>query len=114
VYRLYAVWSHPEDVESFEEYYEATHAPLAAAIPGLQRLVLTRTSDALGDEPSPFHRVAELWFEDRAALDAALDSPELTAAAEDAAAMEERFGVKLYSPAGPTVDSQLGPYAGGT
>jgi uncharacterized protein (TIGR02118 family) len=112
VYRLYAVWSHPEDIEGFEQYYESVHAPKAAAIPGLQRLVLTRTGDALGDEPSPFHRIAELWFEDRAALDAALDSPELQLAAEDAAEMEERFGVTLHSPAGSTVDSDLGPYTG--
>ena len=112
MYLLYAVWSHPEDIESFEQYYESIHAPKAAAIPGLQRLVLTRTSDALGEEPSPFHRIAELWFEDRAALDAALESPELTVAAEDAVEMERRFGVTLTSPAGETVDAPLGPYSG--
>lgn len=112
MYRLYAVWSHPEDVDAFEEYYESIHAPKAAAIPGLQRLVLTRTSDTLGEGESPFHRVAELWFEDKAALDAAVESPELAVAADDVVTMEERFGVTLHSPAGATVDAELGPYTG--
>jgi len=110
VYRLYAVWTHPEDVEAFEKYYVEVHGPMAAAIPGLRKLVLTRTSDVLGEGEPPFHRIAELWFEDRAALDAALESPELAAAAEDAVGMEERFGVKLLSPAGSAVEQPLGPY----
>jgi uncharacterized protein (TIGR02118 family) len=112
VYKLFAVWTHPkpEDIEAFEQHYEDVHAPLAAAIPGLQKLALTRTSETLGDGESPFHRIAELWFEDRATLEAAVSSPELEAAAKDAAEMEERFGVQLLSPAGITEDSPLGPY----
>jgi uncharacterized protein (TIGR02118 family) len=110
VYKLFAVWTHPDDVEAFERYYAETHAPLAAAIPGLQRLVLTRTSDVLGDGPPPFHRIAELWFEDAEALEVAKESPELEAAAEDVAKMEARFGVELHSPAGVSVDAELGPF----
>jgi uncharacterized protein (TIGR02118 family) len=112
VYKLYAVWTHPkpEDLEAFERHYEEVHAPLAAAIPGLQKLALTRTSDTLGDGASPFHRIAELWFADREACNAAAETPELEAAAKDAAEMEERFGVQLLSPAGVTEDSPLGPY----
>jgi uncharacterized protein (TIGR02118 family) len=89
VYKLFAIWTHPDDVEALERYYVETHAPLAAAIPGLQRLVLTRTSDFLGDGPAPFHRIAELC--------------------SDVAEMEARFGVKLHSPAGISVDAELGP-----
>jgi uncharacterized protein (TIGR02118 family) len=112
MYKLFAVWTHPkpEDLEAFEQHYEAVHAPLAAAIPGLQKLALTRTSDTLGEGTSPFHRIAELWFEDAEACNAAAATPELEAAAQDAAEMEERFGVQLLSPAGVTEDSPLGPY----
>jgi uncharacterized protein (TIGR02118 family) len=110
VYKLYAVWTHPNDVDAFEQYYTETHAPLAAAIPGLQRLALTQTSEFLGDGPAPFHRIAELWFEDEAALEVAKESPELEAAADDVAKMEARFGVTLHSPAGVSVDQPLGPY----
>jgi uncharacterized protein (TIGR02118 family) len=111
MYKLFAVWTHPqpEDVEEFERHYAEVHAPLAAAIPGLQRLVLTRTADSLGAEPSPFHRIAELWFADEAALAAGEASPEGQAAIADAAEMQERFDVTLHSPAGTSVEQPLGP-----
>ncbi|HEX4729867.1 MAG TPA: EthD family reductase [Solirubrobacterales bacterium] len=109
MYKLFAVWTHPNDVEAFERHYVEVHAPLAAAIPGLRKLVLTRTADSLGDEPSPFHRIAELWFEDEAALATGEASPEGQAAIKDAAAMQERFGAKLMSPAGTAVDQPLLP-----
>ncbi len=111
MYVLYAIWTHPDDVEAFEKHYEEVHGPLAAAIPGLERLVLSRTSDTLAEEEaSPFHRVAELWFADQAALEAAAESPELARAAEDAAEMQERFNVTLHSPAGERTDAPLGPF----
>jgi uncharacterized protein (TIGR02118 family) len=112
VYKLYAIWTNPkpEDVEAFEDHYVNVHGPLAAAIPGLRKLTLIRTPEALDGSPAPFHRVAELWFDDKAAMEAAAETPELAAAAEDAAEMQERFGVVLSSPAGEEVDSPLGPY----
>jgi uncharacterized protein (TIGR02118 family) len=109
VYKLFAVWTDPDDVEGFERYYVETHAPLAASIPGLQRMVLTRTADALGEGPSPFHRITELWFEDEAALAAGEASPEGQATIADAVAMQERFGARLVSPGGISVDQPLGP-----
>lgn len=108
VYKLFAIWTHPDDVEAFERYYAEVHAPLAAKIPGLQRLVLTRTADVLGEGESPFHRIAELWFEDKAAMEAAVETPELQAAADDVVKMEAEFGVHLHSPAGASVDAELG------
>lgn len=110
VYKLYAVWTHPNDVEAFEKHYVEIHAPLAAAIPELQKLTLTRTSEVLGDGPAPFHRIAELWFADADALERAQASPEFEAAANDSVEMQERFGVTLHSPAGSSVDSPLGPF----
>ena len=82
-------------------------------------LLLDSTSDPdhnrsvftfLGDGPAPFHRIAELWFEDPDAFEVAKESPELEAAASDVAEMEARFGVKLHSPAGISVDAELGPF----
>lgn len=109
MYKLFAVWTHPNDPEAFERHYIEVHAPLAAAIPGLQKLVLTRTADSLGDEPSPFHRIAELWFEDEDALAVGEASAEGQAAIKDAAEMQARFEVKLMSPAGTSVEQPLGP-----
>ncbi|HTX08695.1 MAG TPA: EthD family reductase [Solirubrobacteraceae bacterium] len=111
MYKLYAIWTHPQDVEAFERHYVDVHAPLAAAIPGLKRLVLTRTSDGLHGEASPFHRVAELWFESATVLERALDSPEMKAGIRDAEEMQERFGVQLLSPAGMFSEQPLGPVA---
>jgi uncharacterized protein (TIGR02118 family) len=111
VFKLYAVWTTPErEIEAYEKHYVEIHAPLAAAIPGLEKLVLTHTGETLGEEPSPFHRLAELWFADKAAFEAAAESPELAAAAQDAQEMQERFGTTLHSPAGESVDSPLGPF----
>ena len=108
--KLFAVWTRPQDVDGFERYYEDVHTPIAAAVPGLQKLVLTRTAEGLGEEESPFHRIAELWFEDEAALEAALASEEGQRAIDDAAGIQERFEVTLHSPYGTAVEQPLGPY----
>lgn len=107
MYRLYAVWTHPTDVEAFERHYLEVHTPLAAAIPGLQRLVLTRTADTLNEEPSPFHRITELWFEDKAALEVAVTTPEAEATIEDAAELQQRFGAELHTVGGVAEEAEL-------
>jgi uncharacterized protein (TIGR02118 family) len=106
MYKHFALWTAPApaDVDAFETYYLETHVGIAAALPGLQRLVTTLTTDSLGDEPSPYHRIAELWWEDREGLEAAKESPEFEAAIADVVGMEERFGVSLISPAGEWAD----------
>lgn len=110
MYKLFAVWTNPkpEDVDAFERHYTEVHLPLAASIPGVLKLVTTRTGDALGEEPSPLHRITELWFEDEEALAAAAASPEGQATIADAAALTERFGVELTSTGGTVVEQPLG------
>ena len=100
MYKLFAVWSAPGDVEAFERHYEEVHVPLVMAIPGVRKVVLTRTSDSLGDGVSSLHRITELWFDDRAALEAAEASPEGQATIADAGGIQERFGASLTSAAG--------------
>jgi uncharacterized protein (TIGR02118 family) len=109
VYKLFAVWTNPEpeDVEAFERHYAEVHVPLAASIPGVRKVVLTRTADALGDEPSPLHRITELWFDDEEALAVAAASPEGQATIADAGALVERFGVELTSTGGTAVEQPL-------
>ena len=108
MYRLYAVWTQPNDPEAFEKHYVDVHVPLAAKIPGLAKLVTTRTTTVLGDEPSPYHRIAELWFEDEEACRRAMQSPELEETAKDGTWMQEHFEIKLSSIGGPPVESPLG------
>jgi uncharacterized protein (TIGR02118 family) len=109
MYKLFAVWSEPDDVPGFERHYLDVHAPLAASIPGLQKMVLTRTTDALGEGPSPFHRITELWFEDEAALAVGAASAEGQATIADAEAIQERFGATLASTGGTSGEQPLGP-----
>jgi uncharacterized protein (TIGR02118 family) len=97
VYKLIAIWSAPEDkdVEAFEQAYNESHVPLAAAVPDQRRLVLTRTDVGLEGAPPAFFRVAEMVFDSQEALDRAEHSDEWRRLREDAGGMIERFGVTL-------------------
>jgi uncharacterized protein (TIGR02118 family) len=109
--KLYAFWSAPQeaDVEAFEDYYVNVHVPIAARVPGIQKLVLTRTGDGLDDGAAPYYRIAELVWESRAALAAAEATPEWTAMTADGAAVCERFGVTVEAGYGEDVPIGVGP-----
>lgn len=109
MYKLYAVWTAPRpgEEDAFERHYTEVHLPLAATIPGVRKVVATRTPDALGGGESALHRITELWFDDRAALEAAEATPEGRATVEDAVAIQERFGASLTSVAGPAAEQPL-------
>jgi len=74
----------PADPETFDRKYAEEHVPLAKAIPGLERFTLSHPRSMAGDAP---YLVAELWFADQQALDAALGSPEMAAAGRHAAGL---------------------------
>ncbi len=102
MYKIVALWGAPKphDVEAFEKYYAETHVPLARKVPHLKRLVLTRVEGGLEGEPAPFYRVAELLFDDPAALRRASETAAWRAMREDAGKMVERFGVTLQAAIG--------------
>ena len=66
----------PENPDDFERYYAETHAPLAKAIPGLQRFEAARGVATPDGSALPYQRIAELTFEDMDALQAGLGSSE--------------------------------------
>jgi uncharacterized protein (TIGR02118 family) len=70
--------------EEFFHYWKHIHGPIGAKIPGLRRLVQNHRvkvpDDARG---ANFDGMAELWFDDIAALLAARKSPEWQASSED-------------------------------
>jgi uncharacterized protein (TIGR02118 family) len=78
MYKTISYWTapQPQDVAAFEEFYQQVHGPMAARVPGVQKLELSRTSDGFAGEPSPFYRVAEMYFHDREAMDIATMTPE--------------------------------------
>ncbi|MFC6836888.1 EthD family reductase [Halomarina ordinaria] len=68
------------DREEFERYYLEEHAPMAEEMPNVERYTV-----AFADEGAPYDALAEVFFADREALDAALDSEAGRAAGADIA-----------------------------
>lgn len=81
--KIYALYRTPSDPAAFERYYFDRHVPLAKTIPGLRSYEVTRGPIAAMGGPAPYHLVATLSFDSRAAVDAALASPQGQATAGD-------------------------------
>jgi len=64
------LYNRTDDPDSFDSYYFSVHAPLARTLEGLGRLEVSEVSDV----DQPVHLIAELWFADEAAMDAAFAS----------------------------------------
>ena len=88
--------------EEFQRYWRETHAPLVrrhALALGIERYVQVHAGhDELGQllrasrsAPEPYDGVAELWWRDRAAFEAALSTPAAQIAGAELLADERRF-----------------------
>ena len=72
--------------EEFIRYWAEVHGPLGARIPGLRKLVQSYALSVPGDHrPAGFDGMAELWFDDLAAVLEARRSPEWEASTADEA-----------------------------
>lgn len=71
------------DLQAFREYWLTTHAPLAAAIPGMRGYRINIAGDPGAQSAAPYDGSAEIWFEDRAAMEAGLGSDAGRIAGED-------------------------------
>ena len=80
--KLVALFKKPADVDAFEKHYTEIHTPLAQKMPGLRKLEVSRFTGSPGGEPK-FYLMAEMYFEDKGAMFAALGSEEGKAAAKD-------------------------------
>ena len=83
---IYCISKRPEmSIDEFQAYWRTTHAPIAAKIPGLRRYVQCHVvPETYGGRAVPgFDGAAELWFDDLAAMRAAMGSPEVREALED-------------------------------
>lgn len=104
MYKAIGIWSWPRDEDrgEFDDHYEKVHYPLAEKLPGVRRItLLTGGEDA---RASGMFRVAEVYFNDRAAFDRAAASPEWRAMAADAQELIERYGVTLLAADGEEAD----------
>lgn len=68
---------------AFRDYWLGVHAPIAAAIPGMRGYRINIAGDPGGQSPAPYAGSAEIWFDDRAAMEAGLASPQGVLAGAD-------------------------------
>jgi uncharacterized protein (TIGR02118 family) len=81
--KLVVLYAQPDDPEAFDKHYLGVHGPLVEKIPGLQRFEGARLVAAADGGEQTYFRIAELWFADQDALQAALGSDEGKATAAD-------------------------------
>lgn len=75
------LYNKPVDEAEFDRYYREIHIPLASKLPGLRRYTMSR--NPAGVRGDSYYLIAELDWDDMAALQAAFASPEGKAAADD-------------------------------
>jgi uncharacterized protein (TIGR02118 family) len=71
--RLIVLYSPPDDPAAFDVHYREVHTPMVRRYPGLRDLRLIRPDGVAGRDPA-FYLVAEMAFDSRDDLDAALAS----------------------------------------
>jgi uncharacterized protein (TIGR02118 family) len=80
--KLTALYRKPANPAEFDQYYKNTHTPLVLKMPGLRKLVVSKVKPGIVGE-SPYHLIADMYFNDMPALQAAISSPEGRATAKD-------------------------------
>ena len=107
--QLTVLYGQPQDSAAFDRHYQQTHVPLALKIPGLKGFVGNKSASLNPQEPSPYYFIVELYYEDMAAFQAALQSPEGQAAIGDfqnfatGGATQVVGEVQVYQPASLTI-----------
>ncbi|CAN5633422.1 EthD family reductase [soil metagenome] len=81
--KLVVLYTQPDDADGFDRHYLAVHGPLVDTLPGLIKWEGARFVAAADGGEQTYHRLAELYFEDQAALEAALGSDPGKATAGD-------------------------------
>ena len=74
--KITVLYKHPNDDETFINYYKEKHLPLVEKIEGLVKTEITKIQSAPGGEPSEFFLMTELYFKDEAQMQESMGSPE--------------------------------------
>ena len=80
--KLIALYKKPANVDAFEQHYANIHIPLVEKIPGVRKTEWTRFL-ASSTGAAPYYMMYEMYFDDMAAYQAAMKSPENLAAGQD-------------------------------
>jgi len=81
--RITSLHGLPSDPAGFDRYYRFVHTPLVQRIPGVRNIRFGRVLSTVDGEPPPYYLVSDVYFDDRASLDAALASPQMKHAIAD-------------------------------
>ena len=73
--KLIIFFHKPTDTEAFEVQYAQQYVPATRSIPNVKRVTVARAIGAPRGEP-PFYLIQEMYFDDMAALNQALNSLE--------------------------------------
>src|SRR5215813_14387974 len=92
--KLIVLYRTPRDPAEFDRYYAQVHTPIVKKIPGLRRLELTRLTGAPSGA-SDLYLIAELYFDNAAAREAARTSNEAKATEADLSKFAEGI-VSVY------------------
>lgn len=83
--KLTVLYGQPKDTAAFERYYLDTHTPMAQKVKGVRRFEIAKVVGTADGKPSPYYRIADLYFDGAEQLRQSLGSPEGQAAAADIA-----------------------------
>jgi uncharacterized protein (TIGR02118 family) len=81
--RVLALHNTPIELSSYDDSYENVHMPLVRRIPGVRNIRYGRVIRAADGGPPPYFLISDVYFDDEAALQVALDSPEMADAFAD-------------------------------
>ncbi len=93
--RLVVMYKTPKDTAAFDKHYFDKHVALAKKIPGVRKYEVSRGTVATPGGPSGYHLVAILQFDDMAAIQKGIGSPEGQAAVADVGTFAAG-GVDIY------------------
>jgi uncharacterized protein (TIGR02118 family) len=92
------LYKKPADVQAFEQHFSTVHLRLVEHLPGIVKTELSRCFGGPAGEP-PYYLVFEAYFDDREALEAALQSPENRAADHDLVSFARDIATVLFADA---------------
>ena len=73
--KLIVIYPRPKDIEAFEKLYQEEHVPMAVEkLSGKTKFVATKVVATPDGTPSPFYRIAEVYFPSLQALQACAES----------------------------------------
>lgn len=88
--------SRAEFFEEFRRYWRDAHGPIAAKLPGLRKYLQNHALPGPDGTDPPFDGLTEVWFDDTESFLQAVESPEGTAAFEDAANFQDMEGLPNF------------------